>query len=184
MTHLRTALGLSACVILSGCFLMSEVPRFDDSQSVALLGPETTTFASYDLEGTEWKISETPLITVTPVGSHYLLHDPTGSGTTEDEPILHFVALDDSHWLMQLTAAESANETWAYFSVATWDGHDLLVQPIACDDLHDRPGIADLVTFDENDCTLRPPATGAAPDFPPVLWQDLPPATTKLVLQP
>lgn len=184
MTLIRPALALTASLMLSGCFLMSEAPRFDDSQSVALLGSESASFAHFDLDGGEWKPSDMPLVTVMPVGNHYLLHDPAGPESTEDDPILHFVALDDSHWLLQLSAPDSEADKSAYYGVATWDGTELLAHAIACDDLRDRPGIGDLVTFTEDDCILLPPAEGAAVDFPPLLWQDLPPADTKLVLQP
>lgn len=184
MTLLRPLLALTACLTLSACYLMAERPRFDDSQSVSILGSETTTFAHFDRGATEWKPSDMPLVTLIPVGNHYILHDPSGGEATEDDLVLHFVALDDSHWLMQLSPPATATDPSVYFGVATWDGAEILAHPIACDDLRDRPGIADLVSFVEDDCTLLPPATGTAPDFPPVLWQDLPPADKKLVLQP
>lgn len=184
MTAFRLGLALTGCLLLSGCFLMSETPRFDDGQAVALFGSETTDFAHFDLDGGEWKPSDMPLVTMIPVGGHYLLHDPSGPETTEDDPILHVVSLDDGHWLLQMSAPESEQEKSAYYAVATWDGHELLAHPIACDDLRDRKGIAALVNFSGDDCSLLPQPAAEAPDFPALLWQDLPPADTRLVLQP
>ncbi len=184
MIPFRPAFALTACLMLSGCFLMTETPRFDDTQAMALLGTETANFAHFDLDGGEWKPSDTPTVTIIPVGAHYFMHDPSGPESTEDDPILHFIGLDDTHWLVQMSAPESEAKKSAYYAVATWDSQELLAHAIACDDLRDRPGIADLVTFTDDDCTLLPQADGAAPDFPALLWLDLPPADTKLVLQP
>lgn len=181
---MRPGFALTACLLLSGCFLMSDPPRFDDAQSVMLFGTNTATFTHFNREGEAWTPSDRPLVSLVPVDGHYLLHDPDGPESTDADPILHFVSLDASHWLMQLSTPAAEAENAGFYAVATWDGTELLAHAIACDDLRDRTGIAGLVSFANDDCTLLPQPDGDAPGFPAPLWQNLPPADTKLVLQP
>lgn len=184
MTLSRSLFALCACLALSACYLKSEPPRFSDAEAVFLVGSEPATFAHFDLEGATWDPADAAIVTLIPEDGHYRLHDDTGPETTEADPDLRFIPLDADHWLMQLSAEVEGETGWAYFAVATWDGKELLLRAIACDDLRGKPGIADLVTFAEDNCDLLPLAAGAAPDFPELLWRELPPADKKLVLQP
>lgn len=184
MTLWRATLALSACLILSGCYLMSDAPRFNDAQAVALLGNETATFAHFERDGSGWKRSTQPLILLVPEGNHYLMHDPTQTDPEAIDPPVHFVPLDEGHWVIQLALPSGDQGAQTYYAVATWDGAELQFRAISCDDLRDRPGITDLVSFTEDNCSLPPPAPGAKPEFPALLWRDLPPPDTKLVLQP
>lgn len=184
MTLGRAALALPACLVLSGCFLASENPRFGDSEAVALLGSDTATFAQFDRDGLIWARSELPLVEMVPEGSHYRLHDPSGPDDTEPDPTVHFVNLEADQWLMQVTFPDTGANIRTYYTVARWDFAELLVTAITCDDLEGKPGITDLVAFDGDNCFLLPQEPGASPDFPALLWQGLPPPDKKLVLQP
>jgi hypothetical protein len=184
MNLLRIVVAQTACLLLSGCFLMSAEPRFGDTQAVALLGPDSATYWYFGREAEGWKLSDLDRVQMVPDGNHYLLHDPTGSGSLETDPIVHFVPLDADHWLMQLTFPDAGHGIQTYFGVATGDEAELLVTSITCEYLRDRPGITDHVSFTEDDCSLPLPAKGEEPDFPALLWQNLPPPDTRLVLQP
>lgn len=184
MNPLRIFAALTACLVLSGCFLMSEEPRFGDAGAVALLGPDATTFAHFDRDGDGWIRSDLAVVEMIPEGNHYLLHDPTNPDAAEADPLVHFVGLDAEHWLMQMTFSDAGQGAQTYYGVGSWDGAELLVTSIACDYLRDRPGVAELVSFSGDDCSLLPQTPGTAPDFPALLWQDLPPPDKKLVLQP
>lgn len=184
MTLWRVAIALTACLALSGCYLASEKPRFDDAAAVAILGDKTLSFAHFERDGPVWKPSDMGLIIMIPEGNHYRLHDPTIPEGTDADPMVHFVGLDDTHWLMQFTVPEAEAVQSTYYGVASWDGVALLITAIACDDLRDRPGIAAQVTFSDDDCSLPPSSPGQKADFPALLWQDLPPADIKLELRP
>lgn len=184
MTWLRRLTALLAVLPLSGCFLESEAPRFGDAEAVALLGSETTTFAHFDRDAGEWKRSDLPLIQMIPEGNHYRLHDPSAPNDPENDLPVHVVGLDPDHWLLQVTSPDVGSGSHTYYTVATWNGVDLLLTAITCDDLEGRPGITDHVAFDEDNCTLLPQPQGEPPEFPALLWQGLPPPDKKLVRQP
>lgn len=149
----RLTLVLSG-VLLAACVLHSQHPLFDEAQAVPLFGSQPVTFAVYDLNSGAWVASAEPLATLTPVGRHYEMPDPS----TEDPAKVDsysFIPLDSTHFVVQVVAGGEAD-----YGLATWDGQVLLASPLDCDALQARTGTAGLIAFDKDGCA---PITGTGP---------------------
>lgn len=180
----RTGAALAACLLLSACLLTSETPRFAEADLEPILGDVPTHYDLFRRKMGAWVADDSALtVTLIPQGRHYLMPDPENPDSGTPAAIMGFLPLADGNFAVQWTVASDANPEQGFYGTATWDGHDLILGVIECDDLHDRTDIADLVAFSEEDCTLLP-ISGDASQAMDRLVRGLPPGHTKLILRP
>ena len=150
---MRPALVLAA-IFLTGCVLHSGKPLFGESDAVLALGNQPVTFTLYEAENGAWVLADDPKVTAIPEGNHYLVPDPaTPNDMTSADPY-YFVTLDATHYLIRVVVKGEAD-----YSLATWDGLELLVRPLDCVALKTHPTGNVLVQFSDESCSLRPSTT-------------------------
>ena len=180
---LRALLGLCAALALSACLLTAPTPRLTEADLQPILGDKTLAFTAFNRKGGAWVAADLAAVILIPEGRHYLMHDPEKPDGDVPAIRVGFLPLPGGGHLAEFVTPTAANAEQSFYGTARWDGQELLLGLIGCDDLRNRRDIADLVLFDNDDCTLLPfagnPAAAAAR-----LFQGLPPADTRLLRQP
>jgi len=159
------------CFALSGCILQSKEPLFSDAEGELLLAPYGGRFATYSLEGDNWERDE-GTIGLIPTAKHYVITE----GKTAVS--ITFAALSGSWFVMQ---AEETGKPASYTLVDAQKG-ELLLHPLNCEPLRKSGKHGDAITFDGEDCTIKPGADTAA--MFKSLAAEMGPARMKLVPLP
>jgi hypothetical protein len=163
--------------LLSACVLHAKVPLFAEADATLLLGGDRIALAVFERKDGAWVASDEPVVTAIPEGNHYLVPDPATPDDLQSADAFAFIALDASHYAVQAMTGGEAD-----YAIATWDGSELLVQPLDCDDLKAGGKAEAVVAFEDDACSLRPGTTPPREAFLRLL-QAAPEPTLRLVKQ-
>ena len=145
-----------AAVLLSGCVLHAPAPLFTEADAVPLFGSQNQKFAIYEMKDGAWVAEADPMLRAVSAGHHYPVADPSETNRNLVDSYA-FIPLDGKRFIVQ---AETGGEPGADNAIATWDGTELLVSPLACETLESSRKAKSLVSFDNGDCA---PKGGAMP---------------------
>jgi len=171
LTAFRFFVAIFLCLALTGCILQSQEPLFSDEQGELVLASYGNQFATYSLEGDAWQRDE-GTITFTPTGKRYVLTE------NKTSVAVTFAAVEGSWFVLQ---AEETGKPVSYTLLQAQKG-ELLLHPLNCEPLHKSGKYEGAITFDGEDCTIKPGADTAA--LFKSLAADRGPARMKLVPVP
>lgn len=141
-----------AVLLVSGCILHSKTPIFAEADAVPILGTHPHSFAVYDLKDGVWVATADLTVRAVPSGRHYTVADPSAENPARLDSYA-FIPLDATRYVVQ---AFTEGNLGADYAIATWDGRELLVSPLACDRLKTSLKTNDLVGFLNDSCALYP----------------------------
>ncbi len=141
---------LLALFLVSACVLHTKTPLFTDGNALPLFGVHPVTFAVFDAKDGKWVANDEPMATLTPVGRHYDMADPSVYDPGKVDSY-YFIPLDDQRLLVQAVTGGEAD-----YAIATWDGKTLLASLFDCTRLKAHAKADDPVTYDGDSCALLP----------------------------
>ena len=166
----RLTLVIGMGLLLTGCVLQARDPVFAESDGALLPASLGTSFVMENLDKDMWNRDEGTL-TLRPEGHHYLASDDK----KKDVINALFVPLDKNWWVMQATEEKGKPETYILAEVTD---NALLLHPLFCDDLKEKPAAADAVSFEGQDCYLK---VGQGADYFKALIAEQKPAKMRMV---
>jgi hypothetical protein len=157
-------------LLLTGCVLQSRDPVFAESDGALLPASLGSSFVMENLDKDMWNKEEGTL-TLRPEGHHYLATDEKKKSSIN----ALFVPLDKNWWVMQATEEKGKPETYILAEVTD---KALLLHPLFCDDLKEKPAAADAISFEGQDCYLK---GGQGADYFKALMAEQKPAKMRMV---
>ena len=166
---------LAVLPLLAGCVLQSEKPLITDANAFSVFGSKPVDLRWFQWQDGGWLASEPPVITVVPEGNHYTV--PSLDDVTDPAKIAryYFLPLGEGQLLIEVIMKDTVE-----YAAASWDGTEMLVAAFDCTALQGKTGVDALVTFDGDNCSLKPEASDAAAVFRTLL-ADLPSPSLRLL---
>ncbi len=147
----RCIAAIFLCLALSGCILQSKEPLFSDEQGELILETYGNRFATYSLEGNNWK-KDDETISFAPVDKHYVM------SIGNDKLIVTFAAIDVSWWAIQ---GQEEGKSFNYYLADAQNG-EVLLYPLACTELQDAAKFGNFIDFKDSDCFVKNSVDAAA----------------------
>ena len=170
----RAVVTLVILPLLAGCVLQSEKPLITDANAVLAFGDKPVDLHSFQWQDGGWQATVPPVITVLPEGKHYVVPNMDDGADQTKAAQYYFMALGQGQLLIEVVTKGEVD-----YAAASWDGTEMLVAAFDCSAMQDKPGVAALVTFDGDNCSLKPDALDAALVFD-TLYPDLPAPSLRL----
>ena len=131
--------------LLSGCVLQSKDPLIADSAADTALAAFGSRFTSYEATSDNGWRKDVDLLVATPKGKHYVFSD--GKSDTG----IAFLALAKTWWGVQMTEPGKGS----VYALAEARAGEVVIRPLACDDMQKAGTYAALVRFEKDDCFVR-----------------------------
>lgn len=143
----RMAIVATIAAMLGGCVLQSRAPRFGDSDAVLALGATGGLARMSNWRDGKW-VPEDESAEIKITGMHY------EAATASAWVSLHFVPLEGAWFVVQ--GSDRANP--AAYMLAEVKQQTAELRPLACGDLKTNASAAASISFEGDDCFIKPEA--------------------------
>ena len=160
--------------LLTGCVLQSDTPLITDANAFSVFGSKPIDLQGFQWQDGGWLATVPPIITVVPEGNHYIVPNLDESSDPAKITRYYFLPLGEGQLLIEVVTKDVIE-----YGAASWDGTEMLAAAFDCGALQGKKGVDALVTFDGDNCSLKPDATDPARVFTTLL-ADLPSPALRL----